>query len=133
MRVWDAVTGQIVATHRDHRLGGNDAVWSPDGARIATSGIDQAVHIWDAASGETLAVLGGHHDLDIRLAWSPDGTRLATVAGDQTVRLWDAAASVPSALALMSVNEPLKACRWSPDGRLLAALGERSIFVIRAS
>lgn len=130
MRVWDAATGQIVATHRDHRLAGGDAAWSPDGTRIATSSVDQTVHIWDAASGETVAVLGGHRDLDIKLAWSPDGTRLATVAGDQTVRLWDAVASTPSALALTTVNEPLKACRWSPDGRLLAALGERSVYVI---
>jgi hypothetical protein len=30
----------------------------------------------------------------------------------------------------MRVNEPLKACRWSPDGQLLAALGERTIYVI---
>lgn len=133
MRVWDAATGQIVATHRDHRLAGNDAAWSPDGARIATSSLDETVHIWDAVSGETLAVLGGHRGLDIKLAWSPDGTRLATVGDDKTVRLWDAAASAPSALALMSVNEPPKACRWSPDGRLLAVLGERSIYVIRAS
>jgi hypothetical protein len=58
--------------------------------------------------------------------------------GDRVAEEWASTYTVTvptqaAARAVARVNEPLRACRWSPDGRLLAALGDRSIYVFASS
>ena len=67
----------------------SDALFSPDGKRIATASSDNTAVIWDAATGTSLVTLRGHAASVDRLAWSPDGTMLATASDDATVQLWD--------------------------------------------
>jgi len=55
---------------------GNWGAFSPDGQRVAYSGIDQALHIYDLQSGEDNAITTAS-GIDIK--WSPDGTQLAYV------------------------------------------------------
>ena len=71
------------------------AVFSPDGARIATGGWDGTVQLWDAATGKQIWNRPGHFDQVSSVAFSPDGTRIASGGVDSTVRLWDAATGQP--------------------------------------
>ncbi|HZO21223.1 MAG TPA: hypothetical protein VFB37_01880, partial [Steroidobacteraceae bacterium] len=73
-----------------HALLVNSAVFSPDGARIATASDDQTARIWDARTGAQLLVLAGHRDGVTAVTFSSDGAYLLTGSMDRTTRLWDA-------------------------------------------
>jgi WD40 repeat protein len=81
--VWDAATGECVATLRGH----SGEVWRgvfsavslvrvlffvyqvnsvavfPDGRRVVSGADDNTVKVWDAATGECVATLAGHSEL----------------------------------------------------------------------
>jgi WD40 repeat protein len=119
-----AQTGrQLVVIHGRHCVPGglcvvNRAVFSPDGARIATTGWDVTVRIFDAATGRQLRVLRGHGPGGLGtypVAWSPDGSRLLSTAADGT-RIWDARTG-KRLLALPPSGGPGFSAAWSPNGR----------------
>jgi WD40 repeat protein len=100
-RIWDAATGEELLTVTGHGLepsanfgvyGVGSVDFSPDGARLATAGIDAdaLVKIWDSASGEQLATLAGHKLSVNDVRFSPDGSMIATTSEDGETRLWDA-------------------------------------------
>jgi WD40 repeat protein len=87
-QVWDASTGQQVATFTGHV----DHVWrvafSPDGKRVASIGSDGVARVWDAGTGRELVVFRAGGGEGHAVAFSPDGKRLATCGGDNTVKVW---------------------------------------------
>jgi WD40 repeat protein/DNA-binding SARP family transcriptional activator len=98
-----------------------DARWSPDGARVATSGQDGAVRIWDATSGEELLVLDAHPGGAGYLSWSPDGTRIVTTGRNDPATIWDSVTgerllSVPAFAGAFFYD-----VSWSPDGSRIVA------------
>ena len=62
VRVWDAVTGEVINTLTGH----SDRVWSvsfsPDGSRIVSGSYDNTVRVWDAVTGEAINTPTGHRD-----------------------------------------------------------------------
>jgi WD40 repeat protein/DNA-binding SARP family transcriptional activator len=99
-----------------------DAVYSPDGSRIATASDDGFVRVWDATSGaEVLRLETGPA---AGVAFSPDGARLATAdyaAGAAT--LWNAATG-EKILTLTGHAGGVNQAVFSPDGTHLATAGE---------
>ena len=86
--IWDADTGDTVATlpQSDSLL--YDVAYSADGSQLATAGADGTVRLWDPETGEPRMALGGP-EVPIRsVAFSPDGTRLASLDYDGLVRVW---------------------------------------------
>jgi WD40 repeat protein len=65
-----------------------EAVWSPDGTRIATASRDYTAYIWDANTGVELFTLAGHQFELADVAWSPDGNYVITGSNDGTARIW---------------------------------------------
>jgi WD40 repeat protein len=91
-RIWDAVTGtQILVLKAEGGVGIGNAVFSPDGKRIATTCWDNTARVWNAVTGAQIAVLKGHEGSLIELTFSPDGSRVLTRSLDKTARVWDAA------------------------------------------
>jgi WD40 repeat protein/tRNA A-37 threonylcarbamoyl transferase component Bud32 len=91
VKIWDAATGQALATLAGHRATVEALAWRPgDGARLATAGQDRTVRLWVRA-GDKYKEEGLIHTAGSprALAWSPDGKWLATAEGDQGVRIWD--------------------------------------------
>jgi WD40 repeat protein len=93
LHLWDAVTGQPIASLSHHKYPEWDvhchAQFDPAGQRLV-SGLMEEVSWWDAATGKLVAVLrryGGHVAV---VACSPDGKRIAAATPvDPVVRLWD--------------------------------------------
>jgi WD40 repeat protein len=108
--------------------------FSPDGARILTSGgmdQDETALVWDARTATTLFSLKGRRgpktDMGIMVglgdgeqsaAFSPDGTRIVTVGGQNGAHeatVWDARTGT-ELLALTGHTNQVLCAAFSPDG-----------------
>ncbi len=87
-RLWNAVTGQLLARLDGHEAPIYAALLSPTGQRVVTAS-PQQVRLWDAKTGTLVAQLAGHTDQIRDVVFSPDGRRVVTSSSDRTARLWD--------------------------------------------
>jgi WD40 repeat protein len=103
-------------------------VYSPDGQRLASSGVDGTVRVWDAPSGREILTLPRHAATVNSVAFSPDGRRLASAAwalranGPGEVKVWDATTG-REVLSLRGHTCTLYSLAFSPDGKRLAGAG----------
>ncbi|MBL8792850.1 MAG: PQQ-binding-like beta-propeller repeat protein [Planctomycetia bacterium] len=104
--------------------------FSPDGKRLAGTGMGGSLRLWNTSDGKEWRPVQGGHDGEIHaLALSADGKRLATAGYDLTVRIWDVAAG--QELLSLKPPEPMQnqgdafdvgptAVAFAPDGKSLA-------------
>jgi WD40 repeat protein len=131
-RLWSAATGKLLQQLKGHATSVYAAVFSPDGARIATGGADGAVRVWNRAGTGAPLVLT-HDGANIRaLAFSPDSRALAVATVGRLAQLWDTASG--KVLAQFAGHEDsLECCAFSPDGaRVLTGSHDHTARVWRA-
>lgn len=63
--------------------------WSPDGTRIASADINNALHLWDAFDGSNASIHKGFSHMILNILWSPDNQCLAVADEVQAVQFWD--------------------------------------------
>ena len=97
---------------------GVGAVFSPDGKRVVTSGLDYTAKIWEVGSGRLLANLRGHSDTLFGANYSPDGKKIVTTCQDGTAKIWDAVSTIPLA-ELKAHTGAVTVGEFSPDGKKL--------------
>jgi YD repeat-containing protein len=122
--LWDAVTGEKLATLPMKSHDSYSIAFSPDGKRLIGCGgvFEKATGeliLWDVATRKEVAVLAGHQHAVCSAAFSLDGARIASCGYDGTVRLWEAR----SGKALLSVRaQPgtVYEVAFDPAGKLLA-------------
>ena len=122
-RVWDAATGQPLASLQGHTDGVRSAAFSPDGKRIVTASADKTARVWDVATGQLVASLQGHTSGVFSAAFSPDGKRIVTASADKTARVWDAATGQPLA-SLQGHTDVVRSAAFSPDGKRIVTASD---------
>lgn len=112
--VWNAATGaKLFDIGQDKPVG--QAVFSPDGKNIMTTGSYEPVKIWDASTGQLRAEFEKHRDSTIIIAnFSPDGTGIVTTGLDQIARVWTVNGRLRLTLAHQTGIPTLAI--YSPDG-----------------
>ena len=125
IKLWDPVSGRLLAGWRGHTATVASLTFSPDGQVLASSSLDCGkpgnpnVLLWDVASHHRLASLPGHDGSVRCVSFSPDGRLLATAGDDATARLWDVSTQKTRTI-LAGHTHGLTSLAFSPDGRLLA-------------
>lgn len=125
LQVRDPKTGREIVPGLRHQGVVEDAVFSPDGRRIASYTSNQSAYLWDAATGEQIGPLL-RHDREISfLTFSPDSLLLLT-AGVHTMRLWETATGTAAGPAMMH-PDPVLLAWWNQDGTRIFSSDQRGL------
>ena len=117
-QVYDDETLAPIGPPLKHEARVHDAIFSPDGSRIATASDDHTARLWNAQTGEPSAPPLPHANEVHCLAFSPDGTMLATGGSEPAARVWEVATGKPLTPWLRHGGEIFDA-KFSPSGRQL--------------
>ncbi len=110
----------ILRTIPAHAGGVPGIAVSPDGKRLASTGVDNTIKIWEAASGELLlTLLGDAGEWGFDVAYSPDGKRLAATWSTQVI-LWDAVSGERLFVLPGVTDGTVRRLGFSPNGQRLA-------------
>ncbi|MDD9965220.1 MAG: TIR domain-containing protein [Myxococcales bacterium] len=123
-RLWNAITGQEVATIDARTASVLAAALSPDGKRLITAGRDDVARIWNASTGEAVGVLKGHRGEVRTGVYSRDGDYIATASWDGTAKIWEADTLRP-VVTLEGSGEEVDFVAFAPRGGRLVS-GSRS-------
>jgi WD40 repeat protein len=132
IRLIDVRTGAVTRTFAPV-VPVSGCAFSPDGKLMATRGYDAAnkvnfAQLWEVATGKELRRLAVSHDVlqsISALAFSPDGTVLASASWrDARLRLWETATG-KEVTAFPKTGEGIVSIAFAPDGRTVAAAGDR--------
>src|SRR6185503_3455496 len=104
---------------RGHTMDVLGLSFSPDGTRLATSGVDGSVILWDWSAGKpALPPFRCHFAGVSYVSFSSDGRTLVSHTGERNLRFWNVATGTE--VLLLPDAESVYGCPISPDGRTLA-------------
>jgi WD40 repeat protein len=87
---YDAATGDLRLSVRNHTAAVNCLAFTPDGKTLATAGFDKKVKLWQTTTGRELLTLPEQKDRVRWLAFSPDGAMLTTAGHDGILTVYRA-------------------------------------------
>ncbi|MCC6428685.1 MAG: WD40 repeat domain-containing protein [Phycisphaerales bacterium] len=126
--LWDISKSTQIAELAGHKGGTYCVRFSPDGARLASSGVDRIARIWDITSGKPLIEFKDHKFPVAGITFTADGNHALSAAYytdketpiEGRVHLWD----LTSGHVIRTYKggvKPISSIALSPDGKLIAA------------
>jgi WD40 repeat protein/serine/threonine protein kinase len=120
--LWDTTTWKPQPLPARHAGTVVAIAFTPDGAQLATAGLDKIIRLWDPQTAKELGALQGHEAGVRALAFTPDGKTLASASHDATIRLWDVASRVQRA-KLTGHRGAVTSVAFTADAKMLASGG----------
>ena len=114
LKLWDAVSGQLVRTFEGHSQEVVSVAFSPDGVRLLSGSYDATIKLWDAATGQLVRTFVGHSDRVYSAAFSPDGARVVSGSEDKTLKLWET--TTGALLRTFPAHSRVYSVAFAPDG-----------------
>jgi WD40 repeat protein len=111
---------KVVTTLQGHTDQVGSVAWSPDGTRLAATGINGLVKVWQADHIDQPLTLYEPKRSAQTVAWSPNGKRLASTGRDNTINVWDPATQQVT-LTLVGHTGGVWSLSWNPAGTRLAS------------
>ena len=123
IKIWDAESGDDLATILGHEEVVTSVTFGPNGKRIASGSWDDTIRVWDVARGEEQLMLKGHKGDVTTIAFRFDGKQIASGSEDHTIRIWDAV-SGKLLRTIRGHRDRVTSVAWTPDGkRLISSAG----------
>ncbi|MFO0977084.1 MAG: WD40 repeat domain-containing protein [Planctomycetaceae bacterium] len=129
--LWNAKTGELLATMEGQNDRLIEMTYSPSGKYILTSTGKQwpyspkgpvSAWIWDAGTGRKVSEFRSHMDTIRAARFSPDEKHVLTGSDDHTARLWEVATG--KEVHVLSHSGNITSIAFSPDGqKILTASG----------
>ncbi|MFO7903600.1 MAG: protein kinase domain-containing protein [Planctomycetota bacterium] len=124
---FEQVPGFVVSiTERAELRGHRNEIWSvafaPDGAVLASAGVDQVIKIWNPAAGHEIDEITGLTDEVRCIAFSPVERTLAAGGADPVIRMWDLTSGKEHS-SLFGHTSEVRGLDFAPDGQMLASVG----------
>ena len=125
-KIWDAKTGDLLATMEGHNDRLKYITYSPSGEYILTSTGKQwpytpkgpvSARIWDGKTGEQIAEFKAHMDTIRSVKFSQDEKHVLTSSDDHTARLWEVTSG--NELHTFDHTSRILSIDFSPDGKTI--------------
>ncbi|AET39213.1 U3 snoRNA-associated protein UTP13 Ecym_4134 [Eremothecium cymbalariae DBVPG len=88
-KIWDLVTGELVATLANHKRGLWDVSFCQHDKLIATCSGDKTIKIWSLENYNIKATLEGHTNAVQRISFINKNKQLVSCGADGLVKIWD--------------------------------------------
>ncbi len=133
IRVYDPETDELLQSMKIHSMNIKNVVFAPDEKFLATAANDGSVQTLEYDNGK-LSLIGSYINVTRNyvnaIAVSPDKKVVASGSGDGYVRLWGA--TDHNLLGEISLDTPIAALSFSPDGKKIIAGAEKQVALINA-
>ncbi len=130
IRVWEVVTGRLVAVLDGHTGPVGCLAFSPDGGKLVSGSFDTSVKIWDFPSRKEVKDYHGHSAGIAAIAIHPDGHSVASSSVDSSlhgeIRIWDIRTGNGSQV-LRGHSAFVRRLAFLPDGKRLVSLGDDGV------
>jgi len=133
IRIWNVETGTVLnqfpASGDPTGFSAGELRFSPDGSRLAYSGMDPHITIRECLSGEMVLEIKDTNYAPSYIEFTDDGRRILTAGDDAVVRFWD----VQSGCELFTMRNPISgipAAAFSSDRqKILIASWDKTISI----
>jgi WD40 repeat protein len=129
VKLWNAATGQFVATLVGHEAAVRSVALSPDGKLLASGEKDNRLIIWNVETHEPIKTLTCFEGAVRGVAFSPDGRWLAACSLDETVALFNAATLAE--VARFAADDKLTAVVFTPNSKEVVCASEAGHVFVR--
>lgn len=122
VKLWDASTGNLIASLEGHPSNVWSVAISPDGKTLITSGYDGKLLVWNVDEKKAVATLEKHKGWCRSVALTPDGKHFASAGEDGNVIVWQTEGA-QEMKTIKAHESAVNQLAFSPDGSMLATAG----------